>query len=106
MNIYTTTDGYSETVDLDDIATYPEEWRTMGIHELFILCMNEAGTSLFYMEYLRECSDGWGSQRTRVGALCTELAAVRNKTQVFDEAYRLNLMSLLYRIKDETENQC
>ena len=116
MKKYTTTDGYAETVDLDDLSIYPQEWHVMNVHDLFSKCMSEAGDSLFYMTYLHK---GWGDggQFDRVDKLCEELAIIWNVVRKFipnayrctlanEDEYRLALMSWLYRFQDEVENQC
>jgi hypothetical protein len=115
MKLYTTTDGYAETVDLDDTSIYPAEWQKMNVHKLFNLCEAEAGTSLFYMDFLR--GGDWEPQRTRVVRLCEELARIwhfvrkweiskERHVLVNESEYRVALMSWLYRFQDETENQC
>lgn len=116
MRLYTSTDGYALVVDLDDLSIYPQEWLEMGVCDLFSKCMEEAGTSIYYMDYLHP---GWGDcgQRDRVGALCDELSKIWNYMRKFqadayrctllnEDEYRLALMSWLWRFEDETENQC
>jgi len=116
MNIYKTTDGYADIVDLDDLYTYPQEWRDMNVHDLFLKCMSSAGKSLFYTDFLHANID-WGSQMERVIVLCRELSDIWHYTRQFqpdaykctllnENEYRLALMSWLYRFEDETENQC
>ena len=114
--MYTTTDGYAETVDLDDLSIYPQELKDMNIHALFSKCMAEAGTSIFYIKHLHK---GWGDgcQFDRVDKLCEELVFIWHLIRKFvpnaykctlanEDEYRLALMSWLYRFEDETENQC
>lgn len=114
MDMFNTFDNYE--VDLDDLETYPDEWKDMNVHELFSLCMREAGRSLFYMDFLHKEIE-WEEQRSRVETLCEELSIIWNNRRVFDanayrctllnEAeYRLLLMKWLYRFQDEVENQC
>ena len=118
MKMYTSTDGYAEIVDLDDLNIYPQEWREMNVHDLFSKCMAEAGTSIFYMKFLHKC---WrvndGGQFDRVEKLCEELSNIWNHIRKFvpnaykctlanEDEYRLTLMSWLWRFEDETENQC
>ena len=45
-------DCLGNAVDLDDIEIYPLEWREMNVHDLFSKCMDDAGSSLFYMKFL------------------------------------------------------
>lgn len=104
MNSYTSTDGYGETVDLDDLSIYPQEWKDMPIHDLFYKTWGKAGRSLFYMGFfwpneMRE------SQWQRVADLCKELVGWNGKKR-YEEDDRLVLMSWLWRFEDETENQC
>ena len=107
-----------EMVDLDDMSFYPDSWKKMNVHELFSKCMREAGTSLFYMNFLHKKVD-WESQKKRVEILCEELSNIWNYVRqyeidetdkekpVFNEdEYRASLMEWLYRFEDETENQC
>ena len=109
-------DFMSEDWDLDDLATYPLEWKKMNVHDLFSKCMSEAGDSLFYIDFLHP---DWGlsSQRKRVVVLCKELSNIWNSIRQFEpnaytctllneDEYRLALMSWLFRFQDETENQC
>lgn len=116
MRIYESTDGYAEIVDLDDMHIYPKEWLEMGVCDLFLECMKEAGTSLFYMDFLHGDSS-WEPQRERVIVLCRELSKLWNFMRKFDpdakkctmlneDEYRLALMSWRWRFEDETENQC
>jgi len=116
MRLYTSTDGYAETVDLDDINIYSQEWQKMDIYKLFLKCMSEAGDSLFYMDFLHANID-YSSQRKRVAILCRELSNIWHFTRQFSsDTYkytllnepecRMALMSWLYRFQDETENQC
>jgi len=113
MKLYTSTDGYAETVDL---SIYPQEWREMNIHDLFSKCMSSAGESLFYMDFLH-CDVDWDSQRERVKVFCRELSEIWNFVRKFqpkaykctllnEDEYRLALMSWLRKFEDETENQC
>ena len=117
MNIYKSTDGYAEIVDLDDINIYPQEWQEMGVYDLFSKCMSSAGESLFYMDFLHQGYGGWEPQRERVVTLCKELSEIWNYVRKFlpdayectllnEDEYRLALMSWLWRFEDETENQC
>lgn len=116
MRNYTTTDGYSETVDLDDLSIYPQEIKEMNVHDLFSRCMSKAGESLFYMKHLHK-EFGSTGQESRVEKLCEELAFIWHKIRKFapnaykctlanEEEYRMALMSWLYRFEDEVENQC
>lgn len=116
MRPYTSTDGYNETVDLDDISIYPQKWREMNVHDLFTKCEETAGHSLFYMDFLH-AGFGYGTQRERVATLCKELSDIWNFTRQFEpnahkctllneDEYRLALMNWLWRFRDETENQC
>ena len=116
MRIYKSTDGYQETVDLDDKSIYPQEWREMGVCSLFSKCEAEAGISLFYMDFLHSGFD-YSGQRERVVVLCEELSEIWNFVRKFqpdayectllnEDEYRLALMSWLWRFEDETENQC
>lgn len=106
MNLFK--DYLGNSIDLDDINAYPEEWKEINVHELFCKCMDTAGTSLFYMKYLHPDFDE-GTQWFRVGKLCKELAAIFHYARRFkanDDEYRLELMKWLYRFEDEVENQC
>ena len=103
-------DCLNNTINLDDVSIYPEEWKEMNIHDFFSKCMDKAGHSLFYMDFLHP-SFGEGSQKQRVEVLCQELSDMwhfsRNYTSTDDIAnYRLSLMKWLYRFEDEVENQC
>lgn len=118
MNLYTTTDGCAETVDLDDIGIYSQKWRDMNIHDLFSKCMSKAGGSLFYMDFLHsDFSLSWEGQKERVATLCKELSNIWHFVRKFkpnaykctllnEKEYRLALMGWLYRFEDEVENQC
>jgi len=116
MRLYTSTDGYAETVDLDNINIYPQAWREINVHELFSQCTRIAGDSLFYMDFLHANID-YSSQRERVVVLCRELSEIWNFIRQFkpnaykctllnEDEYRLALMSWRWRFEDETENQC
>ena len=107
-------DFMRETIDLDNLDVYPQEWKDISVHDLFLKCMAESGTSLFYMKFLHKDFD---SQQGRVDVLCEELAKIWHFTRQFDrdakkctlvneDEYRLALMKWLYRFQDETENQC
>jgi len=109
-------DCLGNIIDLDDTDNYPEEWRNMNIHKLFSKCMKQAGSSLFYMDFLHSDSD-WGLQKHRVKILCKELVKIWKEVRQYDcdtkthilfneEEYRLALMKWLYRFEDEVENQC
>jgi len=109
-------DFMGNTVDLDDMGVYPDVWKKMNIHELFSECMNKAGHSLFYMDFLHS-SINYGIQRERVRRLCEELSDIWNHTRKFvlegnknklvdEDEYRDALMNWLYRFQDEVENQC
>ncbi len=109
-------DFTGEIVDLDDLTIYPEEDREMNVHDLFSKCMNQAGRSLFYMDFLHS-GFGGGSQEYRVEILCEELSDIWNNKRKFDhttysltmlneDEYRLLLMKWFYRFEDEVENQC
>ena len=117
MKLYTSTDGYATIVDLDDVNIYPQEWLEMGICDLFSKCMQEAGVSLYYMDFLHVNGISWSPQRERVIVLCKELSDIWNYVRKFqpdaykctmlnEDEYRLALMSWLWRFQDETENQC
>lgn len=106
----------NQVVNLDCKDIYPPKWLGMNICDLFSLCMSEAGTSLFYMDYLHTFTD-WGSQKDRVAILCKELSDIWNNLRQFEpnaykctllneDEYRSALRSWLFRFKDETENQC
>ena len=107
---------FGDIVDLDNLDIYPEEWKNMNVHDLFSKCMDRAGSSLFYMNYLH-FEVGWGEQEERVKILCIELANIWNNKREFERSsgkyvllkeddYRLLLMKWLYRFEDEVENQC
>jgi len=109
-------DFLGETVDLDDIKIYPKKIVEMNVYDLFSECMNEAGTSLFYMAYLHTDFSGI-SQASRVETLCLELSDIWNNKRKFDpdarkctmtneDEYRWLLLKWWYRFTDETENQC
>lgn len=109
-------DFLGQTVDLDDINIYPEEFKEIGVHDLFSECMDEAGNSLFYMTYLHPCFLE-GTQVGRVKILCLELADIWNNEREFEpnaykctmtneDEYRWLLLKWWYRFTDETENQC
>ena len=116
MKPFTSTDGYAETVDLDDLSIYSQELKDMNVHDLFSKCMAEAGTSIFYMKHLHK---GWGDggQFDRVSNMCEELVHIWEDVRKFEpnaykctllneDEYRLELMGWLYRFEDEVENQC
>jgi len=116
MNMFKDCDG--DMMDLDDMNTYPDEWKDMPVHDLFSKCWEAAGKSLFYMDYLYSDSTiGWGGQIERVDVLCKELSSIWNGVRqmnpdtgrhdpINEEDYRKDLMSWLYRFEDEVENQC
>ena len=109
-------DFMNDTIDLDDLDVYLKEWKEMNVHLLFSKCMAEAGTSLFYMDFLHK-NIGEGSQKKRVEILCEELTSIwyyvrqfepdtEKSTLVNEKEYRLALMKWLYKFEDEVENQC
>ena len=100
----------NETVNLECLDIYPDYWKKMGSAEFFSLCMKEAGSSLFYMDYLYPDID-WSDQRYRVEELCKELCFMRDyfnqhSKEVHPTDYHVSLMGWLYRFQDEVENQC
>ncbi len=110
------TDFMGEEWDLDNLDIYPVEWKNMNVHDLFTLCMQKAGESIFYMDYLHYDID-WGKQRDRVIILCKKLSDIWNKLRKFSNdsgkcvllnegEYRFSLMKWLWIFEDETENQC
>lgn len=103
MRKYTTTD-YAEVVDLDNLETYPQEWKDMAIQDLFYKAWGAAGRSLFYMRYFWP-KELYHMQWDRVNVLCKELVGHDGRKR-YSEDDRLALMSWLYRFEDETENQC
>ncbi len=103
-------------VDLDDINIYPEKLRNIDVHDLFSECMDVAGSSLFYMNYLHPCF-AEDIQEERVKILCWELADIWDNKRKFvpdaskctmtnEDEYRWLLLKWWYRFTDETENQC
>lgn len=97
------------TVDLDDLATYPEEWLLMSVYTLWRKAWLRAGESLFYMQFLHPAVFNGANQYNQVlqvGKLCDELAKLwRDKVIEETSANRLKLMKWIYRFIDETENQ-
>ncbi len=103
-------DFMGNTVDLDDVGIYSDEWKCMHVHDFFSKCMRDAGRSLFYMGFLHP-SDGEGSQKQRVDVLCRELSGIWHNARVLPvieelDQYNLELFKWLYKFEDEVENQC
>ena len=103
MDLFKEYDG--KTIDLDDLSIYPEEWKNMNVHDLFLKCMRTAGFSLFYMDYFHASTD-WEKQRNRVNKLCEELIYIQKYLKYNDEKYQIALLKWLYCFEDEVENQC
>ena len=109
-------DYLGNTVDIDDISIYSDEWKEMDICSFFSKCMKEAGSSLFYMNFLHAHED-WSPQKKKVEVLCVELSDIWNYIRkieynskehiiINENEYKIALMKWLYRFEDETENQC
>jgi len=109
-------DCLGNTVNLDDLSIYSDEWKEMDICSFFLKCMKEAGSSLFYMNFLHPDED-WSFQKKKVEVLCEELSNIWNynrkieynskkHTVTNENEYKLCLMKWLYRFEDEVENQC
>ena len=104
MKLYTTTDGYADTIDLEDVSIYLTEWQEMPIHDLFYLAWSKAGRSIIYMKYFWPHMDD-GGQWFRVDRLIRELVGFDGRKR-YEEKDRLELMGWLFRFDDEVENQC
>ena len=115
MDIYKNTYDGSE-VDLDDMSIHSKRLVEMGVFDLFLKCMEEAGTSLFYMKFLHPNS-GWEEQQVAVDKMCEELSDIWNNKRHFElnvdrynllneDEYRLLLLKWFWRFEDLIENQC
>ena len=99
-------DTFAGQVDLDDLGTYPDGWKTMSPYDLWREAWLRAGESLFYMQFIHP-EEGTSRQAYRIYRMCQELAekiwpiALEDKPES-----RLKVMKWLYRFEDETENQC
>jgi hypothetical protein len=114
MDLFKNCDG--EMINLDDMSIYSDALKVMNVHDLFSKCMDKAGHSLFYMDYLHK-DIGWEDQKYRVSLLCNKLSDIWNYTRKFEpnayrctllneDEYRAALLKWLYKFEDETENQC
>ena len=102
-DIYKSTyDGFE--VDLDNLETYPSEWKELDSYDLWLKSWAEAGKSLFYMQFLY--TEDWGDQEFRVNKLCEELVYIREGVIKDSPKNRLKMMKWLYKFQDEVENQC
>jgi hypothetical protein len=107
MDIYVSTYDGSK-VDLDDMGVHSDKWKEMDAHDLFLECMKEAGSSLFYMNFLHP-NFGEGGQQERVDILCKELVQLWDDARILPidmEQYNIYLLKWMYRFQDEVENQC
>jgi len=109
MDIYKTTDGYDEIVDLDDLKIYPAEWLELKSYDLWLMAEKEAGVSLFYMQFLEhQAYTGYTAdeQILRVWSLCDDLVEMRVSVIEDSPEARLKVMKWIYKFQDEVENQC
>ena len=93
----------SQIYDLDDLSIYEDEWKTMGIWDLYQKCLEQAAYAMFYMDF-HNAHKKWGKQRTRVVKMCREIVQMRD-IQV-KQNDRLSLLKWLFKFKDEIENMC
>ena len=105
-------DTWGEEWDLDDLSTYPDEWKSKKSYDLWLIAWTEAGRSLFYMQFIHPDwdYDGKGNkicnQEERVAEFCKELVDMRVGVIEDSPENCLKVIKWLYRFQDETENQC
>lgn len=97
-------DQFAGMVDLDDLATYPEEWLLMSPYTRWRKAWLKAGESIFYIQFLHP-ELGTSRQAFRIYRMCAKLAQEIWPIALEDKlASRLKVMKWLYRFEDETEN--
>lgn len=98
-------DQFAGMVDLDDWATYPDDWKMLEPYALWRKAWTKAGESLFYMQFLHP-EQGTSKQAYRVYRMCKELVDMRLEALLeATHASHLKVMKWLYRFENETENQ-
>jgi hypothetical protein len=87
-------------VDLDNLETYPDDWKVMKPYDLWREAWLRAGESLFYILFIHP-EMGTSKQAYRIYRMCKELAekiwpiALEDKPES-----RLKVMKWLYRFVD------
>lgn len=96
--------AFAGMVDLDDWATYPDDWKMLEPYALWRKAWKRAGESLFYMQFIHP-EMGTDRQAYRVYRMCQELVNMRLEALEATQASHLKVMKWLYRFEDEVENQ-
>jgi len=94
-------EGYE--VDLNNLDTYPDDWKKLTSYDLWLRAWSKAGKSLFYMDFLYPRL--FDNQKPAVFKFCEKLVEMRLDVIKDSPENRLRVMKWLYRFEDETENQ-
>ena len=106
MDIYRTTGiDPARDVDLDDLATYPAEWKGKNVERLHQFCYEKIGYVFMYFNHFRTGID-YGDQPQTFAAMCHHLSEEWRNHIKDTSANRLWYLKWIYKFEDEFENLC